>query len=163
MKIFVYILTGITLMIIESALFSYFPVELFKPDLGVPFIIYITLFLGPKAGFITSLLIGLFQEILSNSPQGSVIFTKISIFLLTTFLRRKLYIDSKYSFSYICSVFVVVETFLFLTLSILSKGEMKNMVNIMFYTVPNAIFTGFVSFFVFALIERLNIRLSSTE
>lgn len=163
MKIASYILISIIFMIFESAILSIFPVEFFKPDAGMPFIIYITLFLGPGTGFLATLIIGLFQEILSNAPPGSMIFTKISIFLLVTFLKGKLYIDSKYSFSYICGGSVVVESFLFLVLSLLSKGELKNVMNVFFYIIPNAIFTGFISIFIFSMIEYLNMRFLSRE
>ena len=163
MKISVFILTGIILLTIESSLVSFFPVEFFKPDLGMPFIIYTTFFLGPLPGLIMSLFISLFQEILSNAPHGSMIFTKISIYFLAVFLKGKLYIDSKYSFSYICGGSAVVESFLFLALSVLSKGETSNIVNVIFYTIPNAIFTGFVSIFIFSLIESLNMKFLSRE
>ncbi|MCX5813262.1 MAG: hypothetical protein NT178_12070 [Proteobacteria bacterium] len=163
MKISVYILTGIILLTIESSLLSFFPVEFFKPDLGMPFILYTTFFLGPLPGLITSIFISLFQEILSNAPHGSIIFTKLSIFLLATFMKSKLYIDSKYSFSYICGGLAVVESFLFLALSVLSKGEISNIINVIFYTIPNAIFTGFVSIFIFSLIESLNMKFLSRE
>ena len=126
----VYIVLGIILMIFDSFFLSLFPIEFFKPDLGIPFIIYMTLFLSPQSGLAAALIIGLFQEVLSNSPNGSLIFTGVSIFLLTTFLKSKLYIDSKYSFSYTCSGFVVVKSFLFLTLSILSKGDTRNFLNV---------------------------------
>jgi len=163
MKISVYILTGIALSIIESSLLSFFPVEFFKPDLGMPFIIYTTFFLGPMPGLITCLFISLFQEILSNAPHGSIIFTKLSLFLMATFLKKNIYIDSKYSFSYICGGSTVIESFLFLALSILSKGETSNIMNVIFYTIPNAIFTGFVSIFIFSLIESMNMKFLSRE
>jgi hypothetical protein len=163
MKISVYILTGIALLIIESSLLSFFPVDFFKPDLGMPFIIYTTFFLGPIPGFITSLFISLFQEILSNAPHGSIIFTKLSLFLMAIFLKKNIYIDSKYSFSYICGGSTVIESFLFLALSILSKGETSNIVNVIFYTIPNAIFTGFVSIFIFSLIESMNTKFLTRE
>jgi rod shape-determining protein MreD len=159
----IYILLAIVLLILDSYLLSLFPLEFFKPDLGIPFIIYTTLFLGPQSGLVAALVIGLFQEVLSNAPNGSLVFTGVSIFLLTTFLKNKLYIDSKYSFSYICSGFVVVNSFLFLTLSGLSKGETRNFLNILFYTIPNAVFTGFVSIFIFYLMEYLNSRLLNRE
>jgi hypothetical protein len=159
----VYISLGVVLLIIDSYLLSLFPIEFFKPDLGIPFIIYTTLFLGPESGLITTLVITLFQEVLSNSPGGSLVFTGISIFLLTTFLKNKLYIDSKYSFSYICSGFVVIKSFLFLLLSALSKGETKDFVNVLFYTVPNSVFTGFASIFIFSLMEYLNSRVLNRE
>lgn len=163
MKIASYILIGIIFIIFESAILCIFPVEFFKPDVGIPFIIYITLFLGPGTGFLAALIIGLFQEILSNAPPGSMIFTKISIFLFVTYLKGKIYIDSKYSFSYICGVSVVVESFLFLVLSLLSMGELKNVMNVFFYIIPNAIFTGFISIFIFSMLEHLNMRFLSRE
>lgn len=162
-KIFVYILIGTCLITFESSMLSFLPIEFFKPDLGIPLIIYATLFLGPQGGLIISLLIGLTQEILSNSPHGAILFTKISIFLITTFLKNKIYIDSRYSFSYVCSGFVVLESFLFLTLSLLARGETSNIINVMFYTIPNAIFTGFFSIFIFSLVEYLNVKYLNEE
>jgi hypothetical protein len=58
---------------------------------------------------------------------------------------------------------VVVESFLFLVLSLLSKGELKNVMNVFFYIIPNAIFTGFISIFIFSMIEYLNMRFLSRE
>ncbi len=163
MKTSSYILLSVILMIFESALSSFLPAEFFKPDVGIPFIIYTTLFLGPETGFIATLIISLFQEVLSNTPSGSMIFTKISIYLLITFLRGKLFIDSKYSFSYICGGSVVVESVIFIVLSLLTKGEIKNVMNVLFYIIPNAIFTGFVAIFIFSFIEYINMKFLSRE
>jgi hypothetical protein len=71
-------------------------------------------------------------------------------------MKKQLYIDSKYSFAAVCSGAVIVESFLFLTLSVLGKGEAGNVYNILYYAVPNAIFTGFVSIFIYSLLEYLN-------
>jgi rod shape-determining protein MreD len=163
MRLSVYILIGVCLTILQSSILSFLPIEFFKPDFGVPVIIYATLFLGPHSGLIAAIVLGLFQEILSNAPNGSIIFTKLSIFIIATFLKNQLYIDSRYSFSYICSGFVAVESFLYLALSLLSRGETFNIVNVLLYTFPNAIFTGFLSMFVFTFIEHLNMRYLSRE
>jgi len=163
MKLSVCLLIGIVLMVLESSALSFLPMDFFKPDFGIPLVIYTTLFLGPPAGLLTAVVLGLMQEVLSNAPAGSILFTKLSILIICTFLRNKLYIDSKYSFSYVCSGFVVLESFLFVTLSLLSKGETGNIVNVMFYTIPNAIFTGFLSIFIFAFIEYLDTKLLSRE
>ena len=163
MKLSICLFLGIVLMILESSVLSFLPMDFFKPDFGIPLVIYTTLFLGPPAGLLTAVVLGLMQEVLSNAPAGSILFTKLSILIICTFLRNKLYIDSKYSFSYVCSGFVVLESFLFVTLSLLSKGETGNIVNVMFYTIPNAIFTGFLSFFIFALIEYLDMKFLSRE
>ena len=163
MKASIYILTCLLLMIIESAMFLVFPVEFFKPDIGIPFIIYTTIFLGPETGLVATLVISLFQEILSNAPQGSIIFTKTCAFILLIFLRGKVFIDSKYSFSYICGGYVLFESILFIIFSLLSRGELKNAINVLVYIIPNSVFTGFVSIFIFVLIEYLNKRFLQRE
>jgi len=46
------------------------PIDFFKPDLAIPLVIYATLFLGPPAGLLTALLLGLAQEVLSSAPAA---------------------------------------------------------------------------------------------
>ena len=157
-KVAVYLIIGLILTTFEATFINFLPIEFFKPDLGIPFIIYTTFFLGPQAGLITAGLIGLMQEIVSTSPSGSLLFTKISIFIISVFMRNKIYIDSKYSFSFVCSGAVLVESFLFLALSFLARGESRDAFNVAFYSIPNAIFTGFLSLFLFSFIGFLNAR-----
>jgi len=163
MKVILYILAGIILMVLQSSILSIIPVELFKPDFGIPFIIYTTLFLGPHSGLVTSVLMGFIEEMLSNAPHGSMLFTNVSIFLISTFLRNKLYIDSKYSFAFVCTGFVIIRSFLFVSLTFLSKAETRDMLNVAFYVFPNAIFTGFLSIFIFSLVEGINIKYFDKE
>jgi rod shape-determining protein MreD len=143
-------------MLFESSVSSRISMDLFKPDFAIPLIIYVTFFMGPRAGLIAVLCAGLIQEGLSNAPTGSIMFVKISIFLITAFMKKQLYIDSKYSFAFVCSAATILESFLFLMLSVLGKGEAGNVYNILYYAVPNAIFTGFVSLFIYSLLEYLN-------
>lgn len=157
MKVLVYILIGLICMLFESSLSSHTSLDLFKPDFGIPLIIYATFFMGPRAGFITTLSLGFIQEGLSSAPTGSIMFVKISLFLITALMKKQLYIDSKYSFAMTCSVAVLLESFLFLSLSLLARGETGNMYNIIFYAIPNTIFTGFVSIFIYSFIEYLNV------
>jgi len=156
MKVFVYIIICLTCMLFESSVSSRIEMDLFKPDFAIPLIIYVTFFMGPGAGLVATLCAGFIQEGLSNAPTGSIMFVNISIFLITAFMKKQLYIDSKYSFAFVCSAAIMLEAFLFLMLSILGKGEAGNVYNILYYAVPNAIFTGFVSLFVYSLLEYLN-------
>lgn len=158
MKVVVYLAIGLVLTTFEATFAKFLPIDFFKPDLGIPFIIYTTFFLGPQAGIVTSIFIGLMQEIVSTAPSGSLVFTKVSIFIISVFMKNKIYIDSKYSFSFVCSGAVVVESFLFLALTFLARGESLDAFNVAFYSIPNAIFTGFLSLFLFSLIGFLNAR-----
>jgi len=155
-RIILYVIIGIFLLTTESSFLSFLSVDFFKPDFGMPLVIYTAFFLGPQIGLVTSLLIGFMQEVFSNAPHGAIVFTKMSIFLIAIFLRNKIYIESKYSFALICSGSVIIESFLFLLLSYLSRGEAANAINILFYTIPNAIFTGLFSIFIFTLINYVN-------
>jgi len=157
-KVVVYLIMVLILTTFESAFVNFLPIDFFNPDVGIPFVIYTTFFLGPQAGLITSVVIGLMQEIVSTSPSGSLLFTKVSIFIISVFMRNKIYIDSKYSFSFVCSGAVLVESFLFLALSFLTRGESRDAFNVAFYSIPNAIFTGFLSLFLFSFIGFLNMR-----
>lgn len=156
MKITIYLAIGIICMLFESVLAVRFPMDFFKPDFAIPFIIYVTFFMGPGPGLIMTICVGLFQESLSSAPTGSILFLKMSLFLITAIMRKQLYIDSRYSFAFACSVAVLLDSLFFFMLSVLARGDTGNMLNIFYYAVPNAIFTGFVSYFLYVFIEYLN-------
>jgi len=158
MKASIYILIGFLFAIIESSLLSFMPAEFLKPDVTIPFVVYNVFFLSPQAALATSVAMGIVQEILSNAPGASMIFTKIIIFLIALFFKNKLYINSRYSFSYICTGAVICESIIFMLLKWLSKGESGNVLNILLFMAPNAVFTGFVSIFIFSFIGFLNKR-----
>lgn len=158
MKVSIYILTGFFCAIIESSILSFIPAEFLKPDVTMPFVIYNIFFLSPQAGLITSVAMGMIQEILSNAPDGSMIFTKMTIFIFALFFKNKLYINSKFSFSYICAGAVIAESFIYLVLSWLLRGESGKAENVLFFMLPNAIFTGFIAIFIFSFIGFLNTK-----
>ncbi len=152
---------GVFLMIFESSLSSFLPLELAKPDLGVPFIIYGTFFLSPAEGLLAAVLFGFTQEVLSNSPAGALVFINVALLLSCIFLKNRLYIESRYTFSLVCAASVLGESLIFLALSLLSKGETKNVHNVALFSVPDAIITAFVSLFLFRFFEGLKIRYTS--
>jgi len=156
MKTLIYIILGLILMLLETAVSPHVSLDVLKPDLGMPIILYATFFLGARSGLIATLCIGLVEEGLSGAPGGSLLFVNISVFLIAAAMRKKFFIDSKYSFAYVCSGAVIVESLLFLVLSILARGESRGAFNILFYALPNAIVTGFVSILLFSFIEYLN-------
>jgi hypothetical protein len=157
-KTFIYAIIGVSLSMLESALLTFFPFEFFKPDLGLPLVLYGALFMEPRSGLIVTIFVALSQEVLTAAPHGTIVFTKIALFLVTLFLKRKLFIDSKYMFAFFSSLFAIVESLLYLILTVFAKGDPSNLLNVFFYTLPNAIFTGFTSIFILFLIERLNER-----
>jgi len=149
---------GILLIVGESSLFSLFSVEISKPDLSVPFVIYAVYFLSPFEGLVVAVVFSLAQEIFSVSPAGSILFSKVSLFLCCMFLKSRLYIESRYIFSLVCAAAVLLQAFVFLALSATAKGETKDIVNVLVQVIPNAILTGFISLFLYSLFEQLQFR-----
>ena len=142
----------------QSSLFSFLPIEFSKPDIGIPSIIYATFFLGPLEGLVTAFLFGFTQELLSSGPHGALIFTKVFLFLSCIFLRSKLYIESQYLFALVSTVFVLVESILFLALAFFAKGETGAVVTVLKFCLPNGVFTGVVALFLFPVLERLKLK-----
>ena len=156
MRFLVFVLMGLVFSILESSLFSFFPMEFFKPDLGLPLVIYGALFFEPLVGLSYAVVIGVTQEVFSSAPHGTILFTKVTVFLLSTlFLKRELSINSRHGFAIICSIFVVIESVVYLMLLYFGKGSSANLINVAFYLVPNAVFTGFASMYMLSLIDLL--------
>jgi cell shape-determining protein MreD len=149
---------AVLLMIFQSALFSFLPIEFSKPDVGVPCVIYATFFLSPVDGLITAFLIGLAQEMLSVGPHGALLFTKVSLFLSCIFLRSRLYIESQYLFAAISSSFVLLESVLFLALAFFGKGETGAIMTVLKFCLPDAVFTGILALFFLPVLERLKLQ-----
>ena len=153
-----FLIFGVFLTICASAAFSSLPLEIAKPDVGVPFIIYGIFFLTPAEGLLAAVLFGFTQEVLSSAPAGATLFTSIGVALSCIFLKSRLYIESRYTFALVCAVAVLTESFIFLALSLLAKGETKDFYNVLVFVVPDAIVTGFLGLFMFILFERAKIR-----
>ena len=156
MKTAIYIFIGIVFLIIETVISPHISLDVLKPEVGIPIVIYVTFFLGAGPGLFSAVCIGLTEEGLSGAPNGSLLFVTIVIYLIAAIMRRKYFVDSKYTFAYFSSGSVIVQSGLFAALSFFSHGEMRGILNILFYMVPNAIITGFVSILLFSFIDRLN-------
>ncbi len=145
-------------MICESSLFAFLPLEFAKPDIGVPFIMYGTFFLSPLDGLLAAVLFGFTQEVLSNCPPGAMLFTNVRLLLSCIFVKSRLHIESRFIFSFVCAGAVLAKSFLFLALSLFSKGETKDIFNVLLYSPPDSLMTAFVSIFLFTFFERSRVR-----
>jgi rod shape-determining protein MreD len=156
MKTSLYIFIGIILLLIETVISPHISLDVLKPELGIPIVLYVTFFLGTGPGLVAAVFIGLAEEGLSGAPDGSLLFVMIVIYLIAALMRRKYFVDSKYTFAYFSSGAVLVQSCLFAALAFFAHGEARGILNIAFYMVPNAIVTGFVSILLFTFIDRLN-------
>lgn len=152
---------GVFLMLCESSLFSFLPVEFVKPDIGVPFIVYGTFFLSPLDGLLSAVLFGFTQEVLSSCPPGAMLFTNVGLLLSCIFVKSRLHTESRYIFSLVCAGAVLFKSFLFLALSLLSKGETKDIFNVLLYSPPDCLMTAFVSLLLFSFLGQSRVSYRS--
>ena len=125
----------------------------------MPFIIYGIFFLSPAEGLLAAVVFGFVREVLSSSPAGATALHERRPSLLSCiFLKGRLYIESRYTFALVCAAAVLTESFIFLALSMVAKGETKDIYNVLVFSIPDAIVTGFVGLFMFDLFERAKIR-----
>ena len=137
------------------------PLELAKPDLGVPFIIYGTFFLSPAEGLLAAVLFGFTQEVLSNSPAGALVFINVALLLSCIFLKTGYTSNRDIPFPLSAPLQFSGSSLIFLALSLLSKGETKNIYNVLVFSIPDPIMTAFVSLFMFRFFEQVKIRYMS--
>ena len=156
MKTAIYTFIGILLLLIETVISPHISLDVLKPEVGIPIMLYVIFFLGAGPGLVSAVFIGLAEEGLSGAPDGSLLFVTIVIYLIAIIMRRKYFVDSKYTFAYFSSGAVIVQSGLFAALTFFAHGETRGIFNIAFYMVPNAIITGFVSILIFTFIDRLN-------
>jgi hypothetical protein len=149
---------GFLLILCETSLFSLLPLEILKPNIAIPFIIYALFFLPSFHSLFVAMLFGYIQEFLSAGPAGAVLFVNLALFLSCFFLKSRLYIESRYTFSLVCAASVLFQAFLFIAISIIAKSETKDVFNILLYCLPDAIVTGFVSLFFFSMFENMKVR-----
>jgi cell shape-determining protein MreD len=152
---------GIFLVLCEASFFSFLPLEITKPNLGVPFIIYAIFFLPAFDALLAAGLFGLIMEFLSAGPPGSILFANFALLLSCLFLKSRLYIESRYTFCLVCAASVLFQAFVFIAVSLLAKGETKDISNVLLYCLPDSIVTGFIALFLFGLFERLKVRYPS--
>ncbi|HOC46648.1 MAG TPA: rod shape-determining protein MreD [Syntrophorhabdaceae bacterium] len=156
MRTALYTFIAILLLLIETVISPHVSLDVLKPELGIPVMLYVTFFLGAGPGLASAVCIGLAEEGLSGAPNGSLLFVTIVIYLIASVMRRKYFVDSKYTFAYFSSGSVIVQSGLFAALTFFAHGETRGILNIAFYMVPNAIITGFASILLFSFIDRLN-------
>jgi rod shape-determining protein MreD len=95
MKTALYIFIGIVLLLIETAIAPHITLDVLKPEVGIPIVLYATFFLGTGPGLVTAVCIGLTEEALSGAPHGSLLFVTMVIYLIAALMRKKYFVDSK--------------------------------------------------------------------
>ena len=145
---------GIFLILCESSFFSFLPIELAKPDLAraIHYLRGLLSLARRRPACRGGLRIHPGDTV--KRPFGRHAFHQYRSASFLHLRESRLYIESRYIFSLVCAASVLFESLLFLALSLLSKGETKDIFNVLLYSVPDAIVTAFVALFMFGFLER---------
>lgn len=155
MRVALTVLLLLLLMVLLSSLSALSPIKLFKPDLCVPIIIFSCTFVDPAISFFLSIASGLLEEALSSAPSGSMLFTKISLFLAILFVQKRIYVATQEGFLLLSALSPSFQVMLFFLLSAISLGETKNLSHFLFCLIPDTAATALVSYLLLPLLKRL--------
>ncbi|MCX7856975.1 MAG: hypothetical protein N2513_03170 [Deltaproteobacteria bacterium] len=138
----------------QTVFINYFSFEFLKADFGIPFIVYHIFFGTLDSAFVVALIIGFLQEGFSTASSGTLVFSKISLLLFCFLMRHKFYIESQYTFAALCGASEFFESLLVIGLSLFTKADISNAVNVMFYVFPNSVFTATFSLPIYSILVK---------
>lgn len=157
LKLLLLLLLLFVINALESVLLNYVSLDFLKLDFAIPLIVYQSFFGSVNSAFWVAIILGLIQEGFSSVSSGTLVFTKTSVFLFCFFLRHRYYIESQYTFGAVCGASELFESLLVLALSLLVKGDISNVFNILTYLLPNTVLTALFSlpfYYVFIRIDQ---------
>ncbi len=87
------ILLGFVLVVIQTTLFSFFPLNFLKVDFLLILTIYVGFYRPPFRGIFLAFLLGSILDVFSGSPAGIFAFLRVLSCSLSKALSRKIFLD----------------------------------------------------------------------
>jgi hypothetical protein len=147
----------------QVTLLNYIPFDFLKADLGIPFILYEAFFGSISLAFWIAVSVGIIQEGFSSCGPGGILFGKISIFLFSFFMKNRLFVESQYTFGAICGFSEVLESLLIIGLSLITRGDISNAPNVLYYILPNATLSALFSFPIYQIYRSFEQKYGERE
>ena len=151
----IFFLLGFSLVIIQTTLFSFFPLSLFTIDFSLIITIYLGFYRRPFQGSLLSFLLGYVLDVFSGGPSGLYAFLRVLSFGLSKALSGKIFINGFLPPMAVVFVFSIVD---YLSMIILMKVFQLKLpgVSVMILTpLKQAVLTALFSPLVFRLLHKI--------
>jgi cell shape-determining protein MreD len=129
MRYIVYLILGLLLMGLHTAILSDFPEILSFYDILIPFVVYLSLFRSLSAGILVVVIIGYFMDMVSGSPDGIYMAAFMIIFLMFRNITAYFHAQETLLFTICTAVGVFVENLIFCLLLLLGQADLQILIN----------------------------------
>jgi len=155
MRCIVYLILGILLMGVHTAILSDFPKIISFYDILIPFVVYLSLFRSLFAGLFVVLVIGYFMDMVSGAPNGIYMATFMIIFLMFRNITAYFHAQETLLFTICTAVGVFAENLIFCLLPILAHTELDILVNALWLFVVQLIWVLLTAPLIYRLFAAL--------
>lgn len=163
LKVLFYAIFLFLLLLLQSTLLGYVSIYNVKPNLLIIFVISVALLRGDKEGAIVGFITGMLIDMASGKILGFYALLGLYLGLAVGTLNKRLYRDN----FLVILFFTFVSTILYeSTVHILSTfmtGNIDIVRTLPTKILPEAIYNSMVSFFIFAIVKRMNNRIEDTN
>ncbi len=150
------LLAGILLLILQTTLMSFFPIERIRPDLLLIFTLYLAFLSPPFLGGILAFFMGYLMDLFSGNTLGFYAFSRTLVFFATQFLKERFYLEGfpfQFLFAFIFSLFE--GGFILILIDSLQPLSLENLYFSLFtFLLPQSFLTGLAAPFLFLLFQK---------
>ena len=161
-RFFPLLLTGVLLMTLQTTLLASLPIQRFRPDLVLIFILYLGFSFSNVSGGLLAFFLGFLMDLFSGNTFGLYTFTRPLIFFVAQLVRSRFYWQG-FSFQFLfVFVFSALEGFfILLLLSGVSSTPLHNLYPSMWtHLLPQSLFTGLMTPVLFGLFHKNSVFLT---
>lgn len=153
-RIILPLLAGILFLILQTTLFSSFPVQRIRPDILLIFTLYLAFLFPPISGGILAFLMGYLMDLFSGNTLGFYTFSRPLVFLAAQFFKERFYLEGFSFQSLFAFIFSLLEGILIsILMNAVQPIPLGNLYPLFFtFLLPQSFFTGLATpllFFVF--------------
>ncbi len=150
------LLVGILILLLQTTLFSSFPVQRIRPDLLLIFTLYLAFLFPPIFGGFLALLMGYLMDLFSGNASGFYTFSRPFIFFAAQFFKERFYLEGLSSQFLFAFIFGMLEGILILILmNALQSVSLGNLYPLLFtFLLPQSFFTGLITPPLFFLFQK---------
>jgi rod shape-determining protein MreD len=155
-RIFLPLLVGVLLLILQTTLLPFFPIHRIRPDILLIFTLYLGLSFPPLSGGFLAFFMGYLMDLFSGNALGFYTLSRPLVFFAAQFFRERFYMEGSYSRFLFAFVYSMLEGFLiFILMNAFHSTPLGNLYPLLLtFLLPQSFFTALVTPALFFLFQQ---------
>ncbi|HYA92972.1 MAG TPA: rod shape-determining protein MreD [Thermodesulfobacteriota bacterium] len=155
-RVILSLFAGILILILQTTLLSYSPVQRIRPDILLIFTLYLAFLFPPIFGGIFAFLMGYLMDLFSGNTLGFYTVSRPLVFLAAQFFKERFYLEGFFFQSLFAFLFSLLEgIFIFILMNAVQPLPLGNLYPLFFTSLlPQSFFTGLATPFLFFVFQK---------